>query len=211
MKVEGFFGEEGLRAVEAAVRDAEAHSSGEIVPAVVVASSDYHWVGYRAAFLGWLAASIATFLVHWRYPFALDFWNVYVVQAAGIVLGWLFSLTRPGFRLLVAKEAIDEEVLETARSAFVTHGLMNTRDRTGVLLFVSLKEHRVQILGDKGIHEKVGGAFWQAEADLIVRAIREGKPAEGMAQAIRDIGGKLKAHFPKREGDTNELPDELRK
>lgn len=211
MKVEKFFGEEGERAIDAAVKEAEAHSSGEIVPAVVSASSDYHWVGYRAAFLGWLAASVATFVVHWRYPFALDFWNIYALQAAGVVLGWLFSRTQTGFRFLTAKAVIDEEVLETARSAFVAHGLMNTRDRTGVLLFVSLKEHRVQILGDKGIHEKVGHEFWQAEADLIVRAIREGRPAEGVARAIRDVGEKLKAHFPRREGDTNELSDELRK
>lgn len=211
MIMDKFFDESGKRAVEAAVKEAEAESSGEIVPAVVAASSDYHWVGYRAAFLGWLAASLVTFFVHWRYPFALDFWNVYLVQAAGIVLGWAFSRTPFGFRFLISKAAIDEEVLETARSAFVAHGLMNTRERTGVLLFVSLREHRVQILGDKGIHEKVGDAFWKAEADLLVQAIREGRPADGMVQAIRDIGSKLKAHFPKRAGDTNELADELRK
>lgn len=210
MNVDQFFDENGKRAIEAAVKDAEANSSGEIVPAVVGASSAYHWVGYRAAFLGWMAASLVTFFVHWRHPFALEFWAIYAAQVAGIVLGWFFSRTGAGFRFLVAKEAIDEEVLETARSAFVHHGLMNTRHRTGVLIFVSLKERRVQILGDKGIHEKVGEGFWQAEADSIVRAIREGKPAEGLEKAIREIGEKLAAHFPRRPDDLNELPDQLR-
>lgn len=211
MRVNRFFDEAGIKAIEAAVKDAEAHSSGEIVPTVVGASSDYHWLGYRAAFLGWLAASVATLLVHYRFPFALDFWSLYAVQAAGIVMGWVFSRLPLGFRLLVSAKAIEEEVLETARSSFLANGLVNTRDRTGVLIFVSLKEHRVQILADKGIHEKVGESFWQGEADLIVRAIREGRPAEGMAQAIRDIGEKLKTHFPKRSGDTDELSNRLRR
>lgn len=205
-----FIDEEGTKAIEAAVSAAEKSSSGEIVPVVVPASSAYEWIGYRAAFLGWLSASIVTFWIHYQRPFALDYWGVYAFQAAGIVLGWLFSRSPWGFRLLVPESAISEEVLETAQSAFLRHGLMNTRDRTGVLIFVSLREHRVQILADKGIHEKVGERFWKNEADQIVRSIRNGSPAEGLVLAIREIGEKLREFFPARSGDSNELPDKLR-
>lgn len=210
MKISKFINEQERKAIEAAVHEAEAHTSGEIVPAVVNASSDYHWVAYRAAFLGWLAASLVLVMIHFRYPFALSFGSIFAYQSAGIVLAWLFSRTRVGLRLLVSEAAMEEEVRESAQAAFFKHGLVNTRDRTGVLIYVSLKEHRVQIVGDKGIHEKVGEGFWKAETDIIVKAIREGKPAGGLIQAVRDIGEKLQTHFPKRAGDTNELTNTLR-
>ncbi len=210
MKFKKFINEQERKAIEAAVHEAEANTSGEIVPAVVDSSSDYHWVAYRGAFLGWLVASLALVVIHFRYPFALSFGSIFAYQAAGIVLAWLFSRTRLGFWLLVSDGVMEEEVSESAQAAFFKHGLVNTRDRTGVLIFVSLKEHRVQIVGDKGIHEKVGEGFWKAETDIIVKAIREGKPAGGLIQAIRDIGEKLHAHFPKRAGDTNELTNVLR-
>lgn len=210
MKLKKFINEEERKAIEHAVKEAEGRTSGEIVPLVVEASSDYSWIVYRAVFFGWLAASVVAGWVQYRFPFALGFWGIFCYQAVGIFLAWIISRTRWGMRLLVSEEAISEEVRETAQSAFFKHGLVNTRDRTGVLIFVSLKERRVQILGDKGIHEKVGESFWKTEADIIVKAIRSGKPAGGLIQAIHDVGAKLQAHYPRRDGDTNELGDHLR-
>jgi putative membrane protein len=210
MRVDKFINEAGRKAIESAVASAESNTSGEIVPVVVGASSTYDWIGYRAAFLGWLAASLVTLWLHYSLPFALDYWGIYACQLGGIALGWAFSRTSWGLHLLVSEKAMEEEVGETALSAFVKNGLMNTRSRTGVLIFVSLKEHRVQILGDKGIHEKVGEGFWRAEAQQIVQSIRAGRPAEGLVKAIADIGEKLKAHFPRAADDKNELGDHMR-
>lgn len=211
MTSDKFFDEKGSKAIEEAVREAESLTSGEIVPVVVDSSSDYHWLAYRAAFLGWISASVVAIAFHYKYPFAFDFWGLFLIQMMGVLSGWIFSISPWGFRLLVAPSVIDEEVLETARSSFIQNGLMNTRDRTGVLIFVSVKEHRVLVLGDKGIHEKVGDGFWKMEADLIVDSIRSGRPEEGIVKAIQEVGQKLAMHFPKRSDDTNELADSLRR
>lgn len=192
------------------MRDAEAKTSGEIVPVVAPRSSRYDWIGYRAALLGWLAATALAVWLHFYRPFMLEFWETQVLQIAGLVLGWLVSRSRWGVWLLVPERVLAEEVAQAAHVSFVRNGLMNTRDRTGVLVYVSLRERRVQILGDKGIHEKVGDSFWQAECDRIVAGIRGGRAADGLAEAIRSVGEKLQQHFPRREDDQNELPDRVR-
>jgi putative membrane protein len=90
------------------------------------------------------------------------------------------------------------------------NGVANTHDRTGVLIYVSLRERRVQIIADTAIHAKVGTAFWDAEVKKIAEGIRAGRAAEGLASAILSIGERLAVHFPKHEGSQNELPDRLR-
>lgn len=210
MKLRKFISDQDKQAIEKAVGAAEANTSGEIVPAIVESSSGYEWVTYRAALLGWAAASLATVVMHYLHPFALEFWHIYAAQAVGLFLGWMLSRCAWTLRLLVPPSVMEQEVLEAAQGAFLRFGLTNTRDRTGVLIFVSLKEHRVQILGDKGIHEKVGTDFWKAETDRIVTAIREGRAAQGIIAAIGDIGQKLQMHFPRKSDDTNELPDRVR-
>ncbi|HEY8278363.1 MAG TPA: TPM domain-containing protein [Bdellovibrionota bacterium] len=210
MRLKKFISAEERKKLEAAVREAEAKSSGEIVPAVVERSSTYAWVGYRAALLGWAVASLVALWAHYYRPFLFEFWETQAMQAGGLLLGWLFSRSRFALKILVSGELMAEEVKEAAQAAFLKHGLANTRDRTGVLLFVSLKEHRVQILADSGIHEKVGEEFWRQESDRIAGSIRQGSPAEGMIAAIHSIGEKLQQHFPRKADDRNELPNRLR-
>ncbi len=210
MKLKKFISATERKAIENAVREAERLTSGEIVPAVVEKSSRYEWIGYRSALIGWACATALTIWLHNFRPFALDFWEVQATQALGLLVGWFFSKFRFGLRLLVAEPILAEEVLQAAQRSFLKNGLMNTRDRTGVLVFVSLRERRVQILADRGIHEIVGDDFWKAEVARIVKGIRAGCPAEGMVEAIRSIGHKLESHFPRKEDDTNEIPDRLR-
>ena len=210
MRLRKFISATERKAIENAVRDAEKKTSGQIVPAIVASSSRYDWIGYRAALVGWAAASLVVLWLHFYRPFLLEFWETQSLQMGGLVVGWLLSRFRFGVRLLVHEKVLAEEVSHAAYASFVRNGLMNTRDRTGVLLFVSLREGRVQILADKGIHEKVGERFWKAEADRIVGAIRAGKASDGMVAAISSIGDKLHKHFPRRAEDTNELPDRLR-
>lgn len=210
MKLKKFLSDSDRRAIEAAVREAESRTSGEIVPTVVESSASYGWIAYRAAFAGWLAATLVAIWAHVYHPFMLEFRDTLLLQIGGLLLGWGISLLPFATRLLVSRAALAEEVDQAAHVSFVRHGLMNTRERTGVLIFVSLREHRVEILGDQGIHEKVGAAFWAQEVERIVAAIRDRRPAEGIVAAIRSIGTRLEEHFPRRADDKNELPDHLR-
>lgn len=210
-KLNKFISEAEKIKIEQAVARAEEQTSGEIVPAIVEASDSYQGFGFRAALMGWAAASVATYLLHVWHPFAeLEFWVIYAFQVFGLVLGWALCRLPFTFRFFVPKSVREQEVLEAAQSAFMRFGLVNTKDRTGVLVFVSLKEHIIRILADRGIHEKVGEEFWKSETDRIALAIRNGKPAEGMVEAILSIGQKLHIHFPRKVGDTNELPNTLR-
>jgi putative membrane protein len=203
------FSKQQKELIEQAVKAAESKSSGEIVPVVVAASGDYRGVAIRLSWAGFFLASIAAARVHRDYPF-LDFYFLLGLQVLGALLGWLIGRLPRAIRLLAGEKKTAAEVHEAALAAFTRHGLHHTRDGTGILIFLSLLERRVEILADRGIHAKVGESFWKIEAQKLVLGIREGRAAHGLESVIRDMGGKLAEHFPRAADDTNELSDELR-
>jgi putative membrane protein len=84
-----------------------------------------------------------------------------------------------------------------------------THGRTGILLYLSLREHRAEIVADEAIIGKVSADVWgEAMADLVTE-VKAGHPGAGMAKAVSRIGGVLAEHFPKSHTDQNELPDRL--
>lgn len=100
-------------------------------------------------------------------------------------------------------------VEDLALREFGRLGLERTRDRTGVLLLVLLSRRQFRILGDTGIHEKIGQATWDGLAARIsADAAREGI-GNAVAKGLGEIGDLLAAHFPRKSDDTNELSDEV--
>lgn len=90
------------------------------------------------------------------------------------------------------------------------HLKMDTTElRNGVLFYVALDSHKFAIIGDKGINEKVGQNFWDAERDLVIDHFKKEDYITGMELAIHEVGQKLKAFFPYQDDDVNELPDEI--
>ena len=86
-------------------------------------------------------------------------------------------------------------------------GLVETRERTGILIFVSLLEHRVVVLADRGIHARVAEGTWDGVVARIVTGIRAGRAEEGLADGIRACGEILAGRLPGRPDDRNELPN----
>jgi len=84
-----------------------------------------------------------------------------------------------------------------------------TAERNGVLIYVAMKDHQLAVVGDKGIHEKVGAEFWQQEVAKIINECRSAHIAEGLIHIIKDIGEVLVQKFPYTGQDKNELPDEI--
>lgn len=195
--------------IESAVKAAESGSSGEIVPVVVAVSGDYSRVANRLGFAGFLLGSLAAAWVHLRFPF-LDLPYLFGLQLSGAAIGWGFGRMPAMVRLLMGEKKLGAEVHEAALAAFTRNGLHHTQDETGILIFVSLLEHRVEILADRGIHRKVGEDFWKIETQKLVLGMREGRSAEALASVIGDMGQKLREHFPKSGADSNELSNELR-
>ncbi|HET6924036.1 MAG TPA: hypothetical protein VFI16_12890, partial [Anaeromyxobacteraceae bacterium] len=103
-------------------------------------------------------------------------------------------------------------VRSRAERAFLANGLNRTERGTGVLVFASLLERRALVLGDHGIHEKMGDEGWRRGVEALVGGIRGGDPAAGFCDAIALVGAALAEHFPRPGGGVapNELPDELR-
>ena len=96
-----------------------------------------------------------------------------------------------------------------ARRRFELLGMTRTAERNGVLLYVAPELRRFQILGDSGIHEKCGNEFWKETAAEMEEHFRRGDFTEGLVHGIRKVGDMLALHFPRKDGDANELPDEV--
>jgi uncharacterized membrane protein len=102
------------------------------------------------------------------------------------------------------------DVEKTAAKAFRRLGMENTTDRNGVLIFLVPSRKRFAILGDAGIHDKVGPAFWQDASACLSAHFRRGDFTEGLVATVQMVGERLATHFPYAgEQDRNELPDEV--
>lgn len=101
-------------------------------------------------------------------------------------------------------------VRRSAERAFARLGMTATKDRNGVLFFIVPARRKFVVLGDEGIHAKVGQEFWDALAGKMTEHFRAGEFTEGLVEAIAEAGRQLAAHFPyDAETDVNELADDI--
>lgn len=101
-------------------------------------------------------------------------------------------------------------VRRVAEKAFVRLRMTATKDRNGILFFIVPARKKFAILGDEGIHAKVGQDFWESLAGLMSGHFRKGEFTEGLVAAIEESGRQLAAHFPcDPSTDVNELPDDI--
>jgi putative membrane protein len=214
MNVDDFFSKSDLEAVERAVHAAEGRTSGEIVPCVVAASDDYPEAGWRGATLGALLAALAAALVHevgglWGGWFAA--W-VIAPPLLGAVAGLLAATYLPALRRLLIHDAtIELNVRRRADQAFLREEVFRTRDRTGILIFLSLFEHRVVVLADKGISAVVEQREWDAIVAGIVAGMRARRPAAALVEGIASCGELLaRRGVAIRPDDIDEISDALR-
>jgi Predicted membrane protein len=206
-----------LDRVRDAVGRAEERTAGEIVPVVVPRSDDYEeavWRGTGAAVLLTLVAVLLTlrFYTGWGLEWLFAPWGVALsVLAAGTVGALLSAYVYPLQRLLVGSERLDVTVHRRALQAFVEEEVFDTRDRTGILLFVSLREHRIEVLGDTGINQKVEPDDWAEVVARIQRGIQNENLTEGLVEAVEMCGRLLERKgVGIRPDDENELTDTVR-
>ncbi len=206
--IERFFGQDARARIEAAVREAESRTTGQIVPVVVEKSAGYPEARYRGAFLGAALATLVILVL--RLPLTLAELPVVQLVAAGV--GALVALWDPVERVLAGRPEMELAARERALRAFHEHGLHRTAEGTGVLVFASLFERRAVVLGDHGIHARMGDAEWQRAVDALVAGMRRDDPAAGFCEAIALCGARLAEHFPSDGGPRrgNELDDALR-
>jgi putative membrane protein len=191
--------------IENAVRALEKKSATELVVAVVPKSADY-WQARLVVAVAWALAA-AHAMLQFR-PDVAPFVAVLLQVPIGVATFVLFGRGALA-RLLIPRGAAGASAERRALALFAERGLTATRDRTGMLILVSELERRVVILGDRGIHERVGDAGWRAHVDHVVAAIHRGQAARGLLDVIERLGATHAELNPVRAGDTNELPDDV--
>jgi putative membrane protein len=210
--------------VTAAVTQAETTTTGEIVTIVARQSDAYHDVSLQWSVLAMLL-SLAVLALHpvaadQIYARLVDPWAQSAPQGALfaialvlmtlVFLGMRLLLTIPALRLALTPGATkSRRVRRRAVMLYRAGAEKRTRGATGVLLYLSLAEHRAEIVADSGIHSRVPNEIWGAAMAAVLTAVRDDRPADGMADAVAQIGTVLAEHFPRTGAAINELPDRL--
>jgi putative membrane protein len=204
VELDVLFDEAARARVADAVRRAEALSRGQIVPVVVEKSDPYPEARYRGALL---AAGLATLVaVALHAPVTLG--ELALIQLAAGLVGAGLSLWDPVERRLIGARALDQAVRARAVRAFHEQGLHRTAEGTGVLVFASLFEREVVVLGDKGIDARMPPGAWDRAAAVLVHGMKARDPARGFVEAVALAGARLAEHFP-RDGAARPQPNEL--
>ncbi len=110
---------------------------------------------------------------------------------------------------LVPPPVKSRRVLARAITCFKVGAERRTHGRTGILIYLSMREHRAEIVADAAITGKVAPEVWGEAMAAMLPGIKAGRIADGMVAAIEHVGAVLAEHFPRDGNDTNELPDRL--
>ncbi|QJQ32723.1 hypothetical protein GV829_09940 [Sphingomonas lacunae] len=210
--------------ISEAVAEAELKSDGEISTMVARRSDDYaDWILFLAGLIPLL--SLATILL---LPEAFERWVVFltgnwhpeltrvelllsvlIVQSLSFGLGWaLLRWTLLGIWLTPRSIKIRRVRREAVR-AFRIGIESRTRAATGVLIYLSLAEHRAELVADEAINGKVHDADWGEAMARLTSDVRDGRPGDGIVGAVEMVGTLLATHFPRSHDDRNEMPDRL--
>lgn len=210
------FSEDDRQRIAEAIEDAETDSVAEIVPYVVTRSGGYPAARWRGAVVGAVLGAALTLLLRGSMPavFPLLF-SGELAFAVPLVMGVLGALAvgmSPSLvRLLTPNAELESAVFRRAVQAFVEKEVFATRNRTGILLFVSLLERRMEVLADRGIDELVDETAWTDVTDHIRQGIEADRLTRGLLNGIERCAGVLEEHGTSaRPDDENELADRLR-
>jgi putative membrane protein len=190
-------------AVAAAIHEAEQRTCGQIVCVLAHASSAYAHVPI-------LWSSLLALFTPWPLIYFTQ-WSVQRIFLAQLVVFLVAALafSWAPLRILLVPRAIKRaRAHRAALEQFVLRGVSRTRNRCGVLIFVSFAEHYARIIADEGVAQKVRAAEWQAAIDALTMHIRDRRIAAGFIAAIERCGAILAQHAPP-DGSANELPNRL--
>ena len=146
------------------------------------------------------------------------FWRdveIFEIFTISLVVGLCFSLFLKLFpsakRYFITKSAINHYTLLSAESIFLKEGIFQTKERTGILIYISLLEHKVRIIADQGIHSKLVDSDYAEMIHCIIDGIKTNKRGEGIVKAIHLCGDLLQKNgFSRKLDDEDELSNELR-
>jgi putative membrane protein len=206
------FTEEELAQIKTAVVEAEKTTSAEIVPVFFESCGSYPDTFWKS---GILFATLWSFGYLIYYNFSAHTWGLplqyfFMMQMAsgifGVIAVYIFPFWK---RLLIDKSEVKNRIHDLAYKVFLQEAIFNTKERTGMLLFMSFFEHEAVILGDEGINKKVSPEVWEGILSQLTEGMKKGEKTRAIIQTIQSMGNLLK-QYPIKPNDTNELRDDLR-
>jgi putative membrane protein len=209
--------ESDLDRIRARIARAEEDTSGEIVTFVVERSDTYEVVSWRGAALSSLLFLVITLLIYLFYQ-GWDLWWLY--NGAGIVAGIVFfgllgaasvHTMKPVFLAVAGSRLLAQRARARAERAFIEEGVFRTVGQTGVLIFISLWEKRIEVLPDTGIGAVVNQEDWTSVVDAARSELQRGDLVEALLASI-DACGSILSRTDMKPSDTNpnELDDSVR-
>jgi putative membrane protein len=192
--------------IERTVLEAERETAGEIVVAVLRACDAYAALPWR---LGVVLAALAG-LGAWIFGPPLPAPSLLALEAAGLALGHGIGRIDAVRRLLAGEAQLDAAVARRTQRAFMELGLGRTAGRTGILILVTLLEHRVVVLGDEGVNRVLDpDESWEQVVDAILSGIRRKRPVDGLLEGVQRCGEILARHLPAPPRNPDEVPRAL--
>ena len=200
-----FLSQQDQDAISAAIEEQERRTLAELVTVVTDASDGYRYIPVLwASIISMFVPGLVYIAGGWT-----DFSSLYTLQVL------LFLVLAFGFRYspikhrLIPKAIKRQRAARMARQQFFAQHLHHTDQRLGVLLFVSVAEHYVEILADKGVSERISDQQWQQIVGEFSRQVKAGQVTEGFLQAISNSGDLLAEVAPQDASPVDALPNNL--
>jgi len=215
-----FFRSEDLEKIKKAVQEAESKTSGEIATAFIRESDPYTSYELLFAFfcgffyyliLMFFSQRIELFMQQLLWGYSSSYllmvygFTTFLVMAATYLMANIPIIDR----IIIPRPVMIKKVNQRAVRHFMESGVYNTKDRTGVLIFISALERRVELIADKGISEKIPQEKWDFIVSHIIDGIKSKQLVKHLTEAITECGNLLATHFPIQPGDVNELKDDM--
>ena len=210
--------------VSAAIAAAESQTNGEIVAVATPISDSYHDVALHWALIPLFAvlawAAWRPTALTWWYELLVGGWEseptlsqlltLLMVFAALKFISWLLILKWMPLRIALTPGATKERrVRRRAITVFRAAAERRTAGRTGILIYLSMAEHRAEIVADEAITKVTTPETWGEPMAALLVEVKQGRPADGIIAAIEGVGTVLAEHFPRSSTDANEIPDKL--
>jgi putative membrane protein len=200
--------------IKLAVQRAEQQTNAEIVPMIVPRSGFYrdaqHWTGLV------LALTVLTVLLTLETLWLP--WGWHASNAAWLVMATILAYTvgnrvgtlRPMIHLFTSRERMQHKVRLRAEQGFARHAVSRTRERTGVLILVSVLERQIYVLPDRPLAQQVPLERWSQVVRVAVERLKRQDIAGGLCEGIEQCGRLLADVCPARPGDNpDELPNQV--
>ena len=210
--------------VSAAIAAAEEQTNGEIVAVATPISDPYHDVALHWALIPLFAvlawAAWRPTALTWWYEFLVGGWDAEPTLSQLLTLLMVFAALKFIFWLLILKWMLlrvaltpgptkERRVRRRAITIFRAAAERRTAGRTGILIYLSMAEHRAEIVADEAITKVTTPETWGEAMVALIDEVKQGRPADGIIAAIERVGVVLAEHFPRSATDKNEIPDKL--